>query len=150
MNVRKHLTISLALTGLALGLITVKANAQQGLKGTFELAEATYWGNTLLQPGRYTISMSTEASDISRVPVIRLSGEGVNAAFLAIATPAHESGRNYLDIADIGGTYVIRAFDSGLLGESFSFGVTKSIKNKALRASTEPAIAVPVSMAAGS
>jgi hypothetical protein len=150
MNVRKHLTISLALTGLALGLITVKANAQQGLKGTFELAEATYWGNTLLQPGRYTISMSTEASDISRVPVIRLSGEGVNAAFLAIATPAHESGRNYLDIADIGGTYVIRAFDSGLFGESFLFRVTKSVKNKALRASTEPAMAVPFSMAAGS
>jgi hypothetical protein len=40
----------------------------------------------------------------------------LNAAFLAIATPAHESGRNYLDIANIGGTYVVRAFDSGLLG----------------------------------
>ena len=145
MNVRKHLTISLALTGLALGLITVKANAQQGLKGTFELAEATYWGNTLLQPGRYTISMSTEASDISRVPVIRLSGEGVNAAFLAIATPAHESGRNYLDIVNIDGTYVVRAFDAGSIGESFAFGVTKSVKNKALRASAEPAIALPVS-----
>ena len=56
----------------------------------------------------------------------------------------------YLDIANIGGTYVIRAFDSGLLGESFSFGVTKSVKNKALSASSEPAMAVPVSMAAGS
>jgi hypothetical protein len=150
MNVRKHLTIGLALTGLALGLTTVKANAQQGLNGTFELLETTYWGNTLLQPGRYTISMSTEASDISRVPIIHLSGDGVTAAFLAIATPAHQSGRNYLDITSIGGTYVIRAFDSGLLGQSFSFGVAKSVKNKALRASTEPAMAVPVSMAAGS
>jgi len=37
-----------------------------------------------------------------------------------------------------------------LLGESFSFGVTKSVKNKALRASTEPAMAVPFSMAMGS
>jgi hypothetical protein len=150
MNERTHLTIGLALTGLVLGLTTLKANAQSGLNGTFELPEATYWGSTLLQAGRYTISMSTKASDISRVPVIHLSGEGVNAAFLAIATPAHESGRNYLDIANIGGTYVIRAFDSGLLGESFSFGVTKSVKNKALRASTEPAMAVPFSMAAGS
>jgi hypothetical protein len=99
-----------------------------------------------MRPGRYTISMSTEAHDISHVPVIHLSGEGVDATFLAIATPAHESGRNYLDIANIGGTYVIRAFDSGLLGESFSFGVTESVKNKALRASTEPAMAIPVSM----
>jgi len=87
---------------------------------------------------------------MSRVPSIHLRGDGVSAAFLAIATPEHSSGRNYLEIANIGGTLVIRAFDSGLLGESFSFGVTKSIKNKALRASTEPAIAVPVSMAAGS
>ena len=150
MNVRKHLTIGLALTGLVLSLTTAKANAQSGLSGTFELSEATYWGSTLLQPGRYTISMSTEASDISRVPVIHLSGEAVNATFLAIAKPAHASGRNYLDIANIGGTYVIRAFDSGLLGESFSFGVTKSVKNKALSASSEPAMAVPVSMAAGS
>jgi len=94
--------------------------------------------------------MSADASDMSRVPAIHLSGEGVNAAFLAIATPAHESGRNYLDVANIGGTYVIRTFDSGLLGESFAFGVTKSVKNNALRASTEPAIAVLVSIAAGS
>ena len=150
MNVRKYLTVGLALTGLALGLSTFEANAQQGLNGTLELPEATYWGNTLLQPGRYTISMSTEAHDISRVPAIHLSGEGVNATFLAIATPAQESGRNYLEVANIGGTFVIRAFDSGLLGESFAFGVTKSVKNKALRAGTEPAIAVPVSMAAGS
>ena len=103
-----------------------------------------------MQPGRYTISMSTNASDISRVSAIDLSSEEVNAGFLAIATSAHESGRTYLDIANIGGTYVIRAFDSGLLGELFSFGVTKSVKNKALRASTEPAMAVPFSMAAGS
>jgi hypothetical protein len=150
MNVRKHLMIGLALTGLALGLSTLKADAQQALIGTFDLPEATYWGNTLLQPGRYTISMSTEAHDISRVPSIHLSGEGVNAAFLAIATPAHSSGRNYLEIANISGTYVIRAFDSGLLGESFAFGVTKSVTNHALRASTEPATAVPVSMATGS
>jgi hypothetical protein len=103
-----------------------------------------------LQPGRYTISMNTEPHDISCVPVIHLSGEGANATFLAIATPAHESGRNYLDIANIGGMYVIRAFDSGLLGESFSFGVTQSVKNKALGASAGPAIAVPVSIALGS
>ena len=85
-----------------------------------------------MQRGQYTISMSTDASDISRVSAIHLSSEVVNAGFLAIATSAHESGRNYLDIANIDGTYV------------------KSVKNKALRASTEPAMAVPFSMAAGS
>jgi hypothetical protein len=145
MKIRKQLTIGLALLGLALGLTTVQANAQPVLKGTFELPAAAYWGNTLLQPGQYTIWMSTEMRDLAHVPAIHLSGEGVNATFLAIAKPDKESGRNYLNVANIDGTYVIRAFDAGLLGESFTFGVTKSVKNKALRASAEPAIAVPVS-----
>jgi hypothetical protein len=145
MNVRKHLTIGLALVGLALGLTTVQANAQPVLKGTFELPAAAYWGNTLLQPGQYTIWMSTEMQDLAHVPAIHLSGEGINLTFLAIAKPDKESGRNYLDVANIDGTYVIRAFDAGLIGESFAFGVTKNVRNKALRASAElPGIAVPV------
>ena len=145
MNVRKHLTIGLALVGLALGLTTVQANAQPVLKGTFELPAAAYWGNTLLQPGQYTIWMSTEMRDMAHVPAIHLSGEGVNATFLAIAKPDKESGRNYLDVANIDGTYVIRAFDAGSIGESFAFGVTRNVRNKALRASAElPGIAVPV------
>ena len=145
MNVRKHLTIGLALVGLALGLTTVQANAQPVLKGTFELPAAAYWGNTLLQPGQYTIWMSTEMRDMAHVPAIHLSGEGVNLTFLAIAKPDKESGRNYLNVANIDGTYVIRAFDAGSLGESFAFGVTRNVRNKALRASAElPGIAVPV------
>jgi hypothetical protein len=145
MKIRKHFTIGLALAGLALGLTTVQANAEPILKGSFELPESAYWGDTLLQPGQYTIWMSSEARDVAHVPVIHLSGEGINVAFLAVAKPARESGRNFLDIVNVDGTYVIRAFDAGTLGESFAFGVTKSVKNKALRASAEPAVAVPVS-----
>jgi hypothetical protein len=44
MNVRKHFTIGLSLTGLALGLSTFKANAQKGLSGTFELPEPPMGG----------------------------------------------------------------------------------------------------------
>ena len=145
MNKRKHFAIGLALIGLALGITAVQANAEPVLKGTFELPAAAYWGDTLLQPGQYTIWMSTEVRDMARLPTIHLSGEGVNATFLAIARPARESGRNYLDIANVEGTYVVRAFDAGSIGESFAFGVTRSVKNKALRASAEPAMAVPVS-----
>jgi hypothetical protein len=146
MNVRKQLTISLALIGLALGLTTVRANAQPVLKGTFDLPTAAYFGDTLLQPGQYTIWTSAAVHDLEHVPAIHLSGEGIRKTFLAIAKPDEDSGRNYLDIANIDGTYVIRAFDAGSIGESFTFGVTKSVKNKALRASAEPvAIAVAVS-----
>jgi len=144
MRIRKQLTIGLAVLGVALGLTTAQASAQPVLKGSFELPTAAYWGNTLLQPGQYTIWMSTEVRDIAVVPAIHVSGEGINLTVLAIAKPDRESGRNYLDIAAIDGTYVIRAFDAGLLGESFTFGVTKSVRSKALRASAEPPIAVPV------
>jgi len=135
---------SLALAGLALGLTTTQARAEPVLRGTFELPAAAYLGNTLLQPGQYTIWMSTEVRDVMHVPVIRVSGEGISATFLAIARPDKQSGRNYLEIANVDGTYVIRAFDAGMIGESFAFGVTKNVKNKALRASAEPAIALPV------
>ena len=146
MNGRKYLMTGLALMLLAFGFTAVPAKAEPVLKGSFELPAAVYWGDTLLQPGEYTIWMSTEVRDIARVPTIHLSGEGVNATFLAIAKPARESGRNFLDVANIDGTYVIRAFDAGVLGESFTFGVTKNVKNKALRASAEvPGMAIPVS-----
>jgi len=145
MKLRKQLTTGIALIGLALGFTTARANAQAVLKGTFELPTAAYFGDKLLPPGQYTIWTSTEVHDIAHVPAIHISGEGVRWTFLAVATPARESGRNYLDVANIDGTYVIRAFDAGSIGESFSFGVTKSVRNKALRASAEPSIAVPVS-----
>jgi hypothetical protein len=148
MNVRKQFTITVALTALALGLTIVPASAQQVINGTFELPAAAYLGDTLLQPGQYSIWISAEG-ELAEVPVIHLSGEGIRKTVLAIATPEHESGRNYLEIADVNGTYVVRAFDAGLLGKSFAFGVTKTVRNKALRASAEPAMAVPVSSAAG-
>lgn len=148
MNVRKQFAITVALMALALGLTVVPASAQPAIKGTFELPAAAYLGDTLLQPGQYSIWMSTD-EDLAQVPVIHLSGEGIQKTVLAIATPQHESGRNYLEIADVNGTYVVRAFDSGLLGKSFAFGVTKTVRNKALRASARPAMESPVTLAAG-
>jgi hypothetical protein len=145
MNIRKHLITSLAVAGLTLGLSTARVSAEPLLKGTFELPTAAYWGNTLLQPGQYTIWMSTEARNIGYVPVIHISGEGVNATFLSVARPEKESNNNHLDIANIDGTYVIRAFDAGLIGESFAFEVTKGVKSKALRASVNPEMIITVS-----
>ena len=149
MNLGKDLTAGLALIGLALGLSAAPADAESVLTGTFELSAAAYCGNTLLQPGRYTIRMSLEQRDLSNVPIIQLNGEETSATLLAIAQPAKESGRNYLDVVNINGTYVIRAFDAGLIGKSFAFAVTGNVKKMALRASAAPAMAVPVSAGTG-
>jgi hypothetical protein len=148
MNIRKYVTMGLALGALALGLTAVPARAEAVLKGSFELPTAAYWGDTLLQPGQYTIWMSMEMHDVGRVPVIHVSGEGISKTFLSVARPEAESARNALQIADINGTYVVRSFDAGLIGESFAFSVTKSVKDHALRASAGPAIALPVSTGA--
>ncbi len=149
MHIRKHLTTGLAMVGLALALTVAPAHAADALKGAFELPSAVYWGNALLQPGVYTVWMSTEARDVAHTPVIHVSGEGVSLSFLAIAKPQPESGRNYLEIAEVGGAQVVRTFEAGLLGESFGFSVTKAVKNKALRASAEPVMTVTVSTPAG-
>src|ERR1051326_4176079 len=68
MNLRKHFTMGLALTGLVLGLVAVPASAEPVLKGSFELPVAAYWGDTLLPAGQYNISMSAELRDIASVP----------------------------------------------------------------------------------
>jgi hypothetical protein len=143
------MTISFALAALALGMTTTKASAQPVLRGSFELPGAVYFGDTLLQPGHYSISMSTEVRDLAYTQKIHVSGEGVSKTFLAISKPTPESGRNCLKITGIDGTYVVAAFDTGFLGRSYSFGMTKNVRNKMLRASAGPSIAVPVATAAG-
>lgn len=139
MNIRKNMTISFALAALALGMTTTKASAQTVLRGSFELPEAAYFGDTLLEPGQYTIWMSTEARDLARTSAIHVSGAGVTKTFLAISKPTPESGRNCLKISPIDGTYVVSAFDTGVLGKSFSFGITKNVRTKMLSPAPAPA-----------
>jgi hypothetical protein len=145
MTTRKPLTIGLALIALVLGSTAIPARAETVLKGSFELPAPTYWGNTLLQPGQYTFWLSTELREAEGAPMIHISGDGVRLTLLALAKPERESGRNVLQISTIDGTNVIREFDAGILGESFVFGVTKSVKAKALRASTGTALPLSIS-----
>ena len=145
MNTRKHLTISLALTALTMGLANTQAIAQQpGFKGSFELPQATYVGDALLRSGHYSIRISTQVHDLDHVLAIQISGEGVTKTFLTISKPQRESENNFLRIADLDGTYVLRALDAGMLGRSFSFRVTKNV-SKSLEARAGSTIAVPVS-----
>ena len=148
MTTRKNLMISLMLTALALGLTTTRAMAQSALQGSFELPAAAYVGNTLLPAGHYKIWMSTDVHDLASGPAIHVRGEGVEKSFLAISAPQRESSRNCLEVVDIDGTYVVLAFDAGILGRSFAFDMTKNVRKAALRAHAAPRIAVPVSSGA--
>ena len=77
-------------------MTTTLASAQPVLRGSFELPGAVYFGDTLLEAGHYTISMSTEVQDLAYTQKIHVSGEGVSKTFLAISKPAPESGRTSL------------------------------------------------------
>jgi hypothetical protein len=146
--VRKYLSIAftVALVALAAGFMPSPARAGEVLKGTFELPAAAYWGDTLLQPGEYTVVMDI---GYSKPPVVHLTGEGVRVNMLTMSMPFKESGRSILKLEDINGTYVVREFDAGFLGKAYPFEVTKSVRNKALRASAGPSIELPVSTGAG-
>jgi len=145
MKLQQKLTISFALAAMALGLTTTTASAQPVLKGVFELPAPVYFGDTLLQPGQYTVWMSTEARELAKTSVIHVSGEGVTKTFLAIGRPKPGSGKSYLEIADIDGMLVVNALDAGFLGRSFGFGVTKAVRSKAPRGGANPTIALKIS-----
>ena len=145
MNMRKHLTMTLTLTAMSLGLTTTQAMAQSVLKGSFELPRATYFGDTLLPAGQYKVWMSTDAKELATVSAFHLTGQGLEKTFLAIATSRRETKRDYLEIADLGGVYVVRAFDAGTLGKSFGFGVTKNVRMKALDTAARQPISIPLS-----
>jgi len=143
MKLQQKLTISFALAAMALGLTTTQASAQPVLKGVFELPAPTYFGDALLQPGQYMVWMSTEASELAKTSVIHVSGEGVSKTFLAIGRPKPQSGKSYLEITDMDGTYVVNALDAGSLGRSFGFGATKAVR-KVLRANAGSTIALKI------
>jgi hypothetical protein len=149
MDVKRRFALSVALMALALGMTAGSVRAESVLKGTFELPAAAYLGNTLLQPGQYTIWTSAEIHALEHVPVLHVSGEGITTTFMAVARPDENSGRNFLEVMNIDGTYVVRAFDAGSIGKTFAIGVTKSVKQMALRASAQPIMTIPVSSGAG-
>jgi len=142
------MTIRLALAALALGMTTTIASVQTVLNGSFELPAAVDFGDSLLQPGQYSISMGTDVRDLAYVQKIHVSGEGVSKTFLAISKPTPESGRNCLKITRI---YDIRG---GRIRHRRPRQIIlvwhdKNVRKKMLRASAGPSIALPVSTAAG-
>jgi hypothetical protein len=116
------------------------------VRGTFELPAAAYCGNSLLQPGHYTISF---LHDMEPVAFVHIRVQHADVTFPAVSRPNRNVRYSYLDVTDIGGRYFIRAFNAGSIGASLAFGVNKRAETESLRASARPPIAVPVSTSAG-
>jgi hypothetical protein len=145
MNFVKNCAFSVSVFALAIGLTTSQANAQS-LKGTFNLPYQAHWGNVVLEPGQYALSLSTGTLT---TPVIYITGQGKTVMILAARPATAESERGYLRIENVGQTHVIREFNSGIAGRLFTFSVPKSVKNQIAVASNAPDTTVAVASSGG-
>jgi len=126
-NLQKRFALSLALVTLV-GLTAVGASADTVSKGTFTLPEQAYWGNTLLQPGDYTVVIDFRGGGMD---TIALRGEGVDTTMLAPAGYEMFSGPGCLKLTDANGTYVIRELRDSVSGRAYRFSVPKVAKEAA-------------------
>jgi hypothetical protein len=138
----KYGTMVLMLASFA-GFSTPAA-AQEAFQGTFNLTTETYWGKTLLPPGPYKVTMSLDPAQ--RIRVVRLEGDGLRAFFLTgPPTLDRISHRSTLRLENLNGVYLVRHLDAGLVGESYVFPVSKSVRVKAESASAPTQVTVPIS-----
>jgi hypothetical protein len=138
----KYGTMVLMLAFLV-GFSTTPAMAQQAYKGSFNLPAEAYWGTTLLAPGHYTIRMSLDPTQ--QVRLVRLEGDDLRIYILA-GPPTLEqiSDRSKLRLDNINGVYVVRHLDAGILGQSYTFAVSKKVQMNVQRASTSSQMSVPI------
>jgi hypothetical protein len=143
----KYWIMSLALAALALAAAIPRAAAGQIFKGTFSLSSTAYWGDTLLQPGEYTIKMD---SDLTKTPVIRVRGDGVNVAVMAIPVSGQPlSSHSSLTLREFNGGFAVQGLDAGPLGETFHFGISKNARRTMESATATKPVHIPVSTGNG-
>jgi hypothetical protein len=144
-NLVKNCAFGVSLFALAAGFTATKANAQSA-KGTFNLPFQAYWGNAVLEPGEYTISIPP-ASSMS--PAIQVSGQGKTVMVLMGVSGRTDSEGSYLTVESIGQAHVIRELDYGATGRLIRFPVPKSARNEAASERTAQNTTVEVTPPSG-
>jgi hypothetical protein len=109
------------LFGVALFVVAApQAHAQQLQLGTFKLPVEAYFGDTVLQPGEYTISR------VQGLSVIQIRGDAGTATILANSVDSEpQFDRGKMTLAAVNGTFALTRFDSGLLGRRYDFRPSK-------------------------
>ena len=144
MNLQKKLRFGL-LAGAAVAALFVTslpANAQQLYKATFTLPFEAQWGNVVVEPGNYTITLEEALGQ----KLIRLHGPGDLAMLAAPGEPAPFTDNGSLTFVNVNGVQVLSKFQPGLLGQSFMFAVPKV---KADRANGNPKVSETTTVALG-
>jgi hypothetical protein len=98
-----------------------RASAQEA---TFHLPFRARWGTAVLGPGNYTLSTPDSVSGI-RIFYLH-SDARTQMAVPAIVSNEPVSGRSYLKLMNIDGTYYIQEYVSGVTGRVFEFAIPKA------------------------
>jgi hypothetical protein len=126
------LNMKVTLSAMLLAAAVTASAQTAGYRGTFELSTEARFGKVILQPGSYTVSTLQGAKGI------RISGENKSVAVLAAGNDINATNNKpKLVFVESNGVYTLQSFESGALGQSYEFLVTKSPRVE--RASVKPA-----------
>jgi hypothetical protein len=107
----------------ALVAIGGTALMQASQQATFHLSVETHWGNALLQPGDYKMSLPDEAIGQKEM---KLEGNGRTVyVFPLVADSVEKGGASRLEVKEVDGQYFVHGFTSGVLGKEFTFATPK-------------------------
>ena len=142
MNFGMRHAFGLVLLAAAFGATAGQASADEVYRGAVNLPFETHWGPAVLQPGSYTISIQTALSGA----LIRIRGQaGEQDVLTGAFNRENPSARGSLTLVDVGGTYVVKRFNAGVIGKSFDFRVPKLKRTEIGRAEAETETNVTVS-----
>lgn len=131
-NYVKLFVLVLAATALSVG-----TGYAQGFQGKFTLSSKAMWGQTVLQPGTYTLAISR--NNAGATVTVRSEGQASSEAVLLPASHdiAAANGKNDLVCIREGDTLVVRMLELSATGNSYRFEMPKAAQ---LYAQAKPAV----------
>jgi hypothetical protein len=122
MNLQRKLKVGLLALAIVLVAAAVPANAQQLYRATFTLPFEAQWGNTVVEPGEYTITVEEALGQ----KLIRLHGSEDLAIFAGISNSEPYGDNGKLVFVNVNGLYTLKAFSAAAIGQAFVFPVHKA------------------------
>jgi len=112
---------------IAFATITAAAGAglmQGAQRVSFDLPVAAYWGQTLLGPGHYKISLPESIGGVPQL-IVRGAGKAVYELPM-LRTTDSISDSSYLKLRNVDGNYFVRELSIGPNGQTFEFHTPKA------------------------
>ncbi len=140
MLTKRSLTVvkQLVLAGSVLG-VAASASAQPAFKGTFTLPYEVRWGQAVLQPGRYTITVDS----LSRPALLtRLGGGGAYVMAVSVGD-ADKNQPSAILVTRGEKERIVRSFNCREAGQTFVYKpLTKGERERYAKATVPEALAI--------